>query len=140
MASLFKSFDSARINSLGGKVGHSDPEFVWEGPNGVTAVKFLDSDKLGKQNENDLFVADIVNGNLYPFDLNHNRTGLLILCSLADKIAEGPKDMDKVLFGRGFIGNGSGDFPGTTDLDVGPDGYLYVLSYGEEAIYGCSKV
>ena len=59
----------------------------------------------------------------------------MLLGSLADKIAEGPKDIDKVLFGRGFIGNGLGDFPGITDLDVGPDGSLYVLSYGEGAIY-----
>jgi glucose/arabinose dehydrogenase len=135
MASQSRSFDSAGINSFGGRAVYSDPEFVWEVPIGVTAIKFLDSDKLGEQYENDLFAADINHGNLYHFDLNHNRTELLLQGSLADKIAKEPKEWDKILFGRGFNYNGSGSFQGITDLDVGPDGYLYVLSYGEGVIY-----
>ena len=135
MASQCKSFDSTNINNLNGKAVYRDPEFVWELPIGVTAIKFLDSDKLGKQYENDLLVADIVHGNLYNFGLNHNRTGLTLQGSIEVKMAKDPKELVKILLGRGFIGNRSDDFPGITDLDVGPDSYLYVLSYGEGTIY-----
>ena len=58
------------------KESTASPEFVWNIPVGVTALKFFDSDKLGKKYENDLFVADIHNGNVYHFDLNKKRTGL----------------------------------------------------------------
>jgi len=40
------------------------------------AIRFLNSEKLGKQYENDMFVSDIINGNLYHFDLNEERTEL----------------------------------------------------------------
>ena len=43
-----------------------------------TAIKFFNSDNLGKQYENDVFVGDIINGNVYHFDLDQQRTGLLL--------------------------------------------------------------
>ena len=39
-------------------------------PVAPTAIKFLSSDKLGKQYKNDLFVAGANNGHIYHFDLN----------------------------------------------------------------------
>lgn len=38
---------------------YADPKLAWEWPIGITALKFLNSDKLGKQYENDMFVGDI---------------------------------------------------------------------------------
>ena len=61
---------------FGGKGKYSSPEFTWDVA--PTAFKFLNSDKLGKQYENDMFVGDINNGNLYHFELNQQRTGLLL--------------------------------------------------------------
>ena len=46
---------------------------------------------------------------------------------LADRIADSPGELEKVIFAEGFSG--------ITDLEVGPDGYLYVLSIGQGAIY-----
>lgn len=126
---------SSGINNFGGRSFYSDPEFVWEKPVGVTAVKFLNSDKYGDQYENDLFVSDISNGNIYHFDLNYNRTELFLEGPLADKVANDKVEYDDILFGKGFLGNTSVDYHGITDLEVGPDGYLYILSYGEGAIY-----
>jgi glucose/arabinose dehydrogenase len=105
-----------------GKGYYSNPELTWSFSVAPTAIKFLDSDKLGKQYENDMFVGDFRNGNIYHFDLNRDRTELSLNGSLADKIvdnAQEPTNSD-IIFGRGF--------GAITDLEVGPDGYLYVLS------------
>ena len=52
---------------FGGIGQYSSPEFVWDVA--PTALKFLDSNKLGKEYENNMFVGDIKNGNLYHFKL-----------------------------------------------------------------------
>jgi len=106
---------------------YSSPEFTWMGRYGPTAIKFLDSDKLGSQYENDLFVGDVHNGNIYHFDLNNSRTALSLRGSLADKVANSTSELKDVIFARGF--------GGITDLKVGNDGYLYVLSYVHGSIY-----
>jgi aldose sugar dehydrogenase len=111
-----------------GKGNYSDPEFVWTDTVGPTAIKFLQSDKLGKQYENDAFVSDITQGNIYHFDLTNNRTGLKVEGSLSDKIANNAAENNGIIFGDGF--------GGISDLEVGPyDGYLYVVSLGHGAIY-----
>ncbi|MFZ0513370.1 MAG: quinoprotein glucose dehydrogenase, partial [Candidatus Nitrosopolaris sp.] len=68
-----------------------------------------------------MFVGDYKNGNLYHFKLNQNGTALVLSSALANKIAYAPQDSQPVIFGSGFDG-------GITDLQVGPDGYLYVLT------------
>ena len=110
-----------------GKGKYSDPELVWMDTEGPTAVKFLNSDKLGIQYVNDMFVGDVHNGLIYHFDLNEYRTDLILEGPLADKIANTPEEMQETIFGEGF--------GGITDLEVGPDGYLYVVSIGQGAIY-----
>ena len=45
------------IVDFNGKGKYSDPEFTWNITIGVTSIKFLNSDKLGKKYENDLFVG-----------------------------------------------------------------------------------
>jgi glucose/arabinose dehydrogenase len=114
--------------SFGGKGKYSDPEFEWTDTLGPTAVKFLNSDKLGVDYVNDMFVADVVTGRIYHFDLNEDRTELILDGLLADKIAE-TRDtgIENILFAE--------DFGGVTDLEVGSDGYLYVVSLGHGAIY-----
>jgi glucose/arabinose dehydrogenase len=132
---------SSYLNDLvdfGRKGKYSDPQFVWEYNPTPTAVKFLNSDKLGKQYENDLFVGDFNYGNLYHFKLNEDRTGLLLLPSdgpLADKVANAPNETKGIIFGSGFGGptplfiKKHKDIGGITDIEVGPDGYLYVLTF-----------
>jgi aldose sugar dehydrogenase len=104
-----------------GKGKYSDPEFTWRLPVGVTSIKFLDSNKLGKDYQNDIFVGDFNNGNLYHFDLSEDRDQLLLEGPLKDRIANNQDELQEVILGRGFNG--------ITDIEVGPDGYLYVLSY-----------
>jgi glucose/arabinose dehydrogenase len=71
-----------------------------------------------------MFVGDAKYGNIYHFKLDQNRTGLSLEGQLADKVAEKVTEMGNAIFGRGF--------GVITDLQVGPDGYLYVLSYDKE--------
>jgi glucose/arabinose dehydrogenase len=106
---------------FGGKGKYRAPEFTWQQTVGPTAIKFLDTTKLGKQYQNDIFVSDVNNANIYHFKLAQNRTHLLLNGSLANKVLmKGGKNGD-ILFATGFGG-------GITDMKVGPDGYLYVVS------------
>jgi glucose/arabinose dehydrogenase len=113
--------DPARdLVNFDGKGKYRDPEFVWTQPVAPTALKFFNSNKLGKQYQNDMFVGDVNIGNIYHFKLNQQRTGLLLDGPLADKDADNAQEIEKVTFGTGF--------GGITDIQVGPDGYLYILT------------
>src|ERR687887_1484035 len=105
-----------------GKGKYSDPLFVWTTPIGVTALKFLNSDKLGQQYQNTIFIGDVDAGFLYNFKPNEQRTGLLLEDPLSDKVADNPNEMldGGIVFGKGF--------GVITDIQVGPDGNLYVLN------------
>jgi len=109
--------DLVDFNSKG---KYSHPEFTWKQAVGPTGITFLNSDKLGKNYENDLFVGDFHYGYLYHFDLNKKRTELSLNGPLRDKVANDRDELKKVIFAKGF--------GGITDIAVGPDGYLYILS------------
>jgi aldose sugar dehydrogenase len=123
-------FNYSQLVNFGGKGKYSDPEFTWMETVGPTKIKFLNSDKLGKSYENDAFISDIKYGRIYNFDLNEKRDSLVLNNSLADKIADSDQEISNFIFGSGFAG--------ITDMDVGPDGYLYVLSFGKGEIYKIS--
>jgi glucose/arabinose dehydrogenase len=109
---------------------YSDPELAWVEPIGPTALTFLDSDGLGEEYENDMFVGDILNGALYRFDLDQNRSALALSGDLSDMVADTPSENEGAVFGSGF--------GGITDIKVGPDGNLYVLSFINGAIFRIS--
>jgi aldose sugar dehydrogenase len=117
--------------NFGNKGEYSSPELSWNKTVGPTALKFLTTDKLGKEYKNDLLVSD-VNGRVYHFDLNKNRTGLILNGALKNKVVETNDELNKVVFFTGF-----GRL--ITDLDIGPDGYLYVLDHAAGKIYRISS-
>jgi aldose sugar dehydrogenase len=102
-----------------GKGHYSPPEFTWDKSTPPTALLFLDSKNLGAEYENDMFVGS-VDGQIFHFDLNDNRTGLLLKGVLEDKIAADDTEFADILFAEGFSI--------ITDLKQGPDGNLYVVS------------
>jgi aldose sugar dehydrogenase len=116
-----------RLVDFDGRGNYSPPEFTWVDPVGVTAIKFYHSDKLGSQYEDDMFVADVHKGNIYRFQLDEDREELRLWGSLEDKIANTTSELKDVIFGEGF--------GGITDLEVGPDGYLYIVSIGQGKIF-----
>ncbi|HEU5446153.1 MAG TPA: quinoprotein glucose dehydrogenase, partial [Nitrososphaeraceae archaeon] len=69
------------------------------------------------------------NGRLYHFKLNGERNDLVLPEVLADRYIQNP-----VNFGAGDIVFGEG-FGGITDLTVGPDGYLYIVSIGQGKVF-----
>ena len=114
--------DVSLLEDFEGLGRYSDPEFVWTDVVGPTAVTFLDSNKLGQRFTNDMFVGDVHRGNLYHFELNQERTELLLDGPLEDKIADDDEELEGVIIGR--------NLGGISDLEVGPDGYLYIVSIG----------
>jgi glucose/arabinose dehydrogenase len=106
---------------------YSPPEFSWNRTVSPTALTFLDSDKLGESYKDDLLLGDFNNGNLYHFELSEDRTELELSGQLSDKIANSMRELDSVILGQGFNR--------ITDIEVGPDGFLYVLSFEDGSVY-----
>jgi aldose sugar dehydrogenase len=113
---------SDNLVDFNGRGKYSSPEFTWDDTVGPSAIKFIKTPKLGSQYENDIFVSDIKFGRIYHFELNKNRTDLQLDGALSDRVANSSAELEPVIFGR--------DFNGISDLEIGPDGYLYVVSYG----------
>jgi hypothetical protein len=105
---------------LDGKGHYNPPEFIGGKTVAPTALSFLDSDKLGSNYKDDIFVGSADGGRLFHFDLNENRNGLVLKGNLTDKIA-----LNKTEFGDILVAEG---FSIITDVKQGPDGYLYVVS------------
>ena len=123
-ASLLEDFDQDELVDFGGKGKYSDPEFSWASNSDFrtapTSIVFFDSDKFGEQYKDGVFVGD-VRGNIYHFNVDKDRTDLLLNGPLADEVANDFSEIEDLIFAR---------FPGViTDMKVGPDGYLYILLY-----------
>jgi aldose sugar dehydrogenase len=119
--------DIRELEDFSGTGKYSDPEFVWNTTSGATALRFFNSSELGEQYLNDLFVGDYHNGHLYHFDLSQNRKGLALNGALSDRKADSPEELQNIILAKGLNG--------ITDIEVGPDGYLYVLSYWGGSIH-----
>lgn len=106
---------------------YSDPEFSWQKPVVPTAISFVDSKPLQKY-KNSVFVGDCIDGNLYEFELNQDRTGFVFNNpALADNVANTGESLDEITFGTGF--------DCITDIEVGPDGFMYIVSRAHDSIY-----
>jgi glucose/arabinose dehydrogenase len=102
---------------------YADPVFSWLQSVGVTDIEIFNSSSLGERYAYNMFVGDYNNGNLYFFTVNSNRTGLDLgnIAGLEDLVADNNEELNAVIFGREFLG-------GITDIETGPDGYLYILT------------
>lgn len=106
---------------------YNDPKFSWEqsvAPTGLDFAKFQETDNY----DNSLFVGDCNTGNLYKFELNKNRDGFEFTNSfLQDNVVNKDESLDEIIVGTGF--------GCVTDIERGPDGFLYVVSLSEGVIY-----
>ena len=113
---------------------YSDPKFSWFKPIGVTDLEFYNSSRLGNKFSNNIIVGGINAGDLYFFKIDDNRTGIRNDPSmsghtdLTDSIADPQDDLSPALFARGFSGR-------ITDIETGPDGYVYLLTYSDGRLY-----
>jgi glucose/arabinose dehydrogenase len=118
-----------KLMEFNGKGKYSTPELFWNKSVGLTSLKFLDSDKLGIEYQNDILVGDYTYGRIYHFELNKERTGLDHKSLVVDRMAE--LDIVGSIFAEGF--------ESVTDIKIGPDGNLYVISFYDGAIYRISR-
>jgi aldose sugar dehydrogenase len=107
-----------------GSSSYADPVFSWGRAVGATDIEFYDSDVLDDDFTNNIFVADANNGDLYFFEVNEDRSGLQFENPGIDNdlVASNEDETAAVTFGTGFPSS-------ITDIETGPDGYLYVLTY-----------
>jgi aldose sugar dehydrogenase len=115
---------------------YADPVFSWSESRGVTDIEFFSSSNLGTKYANNIFVGDITTGNLYFFEVNENRDGISLdttqqQSGLSDFVVNSEDELSAIIFGSGF--------GGITDIETGPDGSLYILSYDEGIIYKISS-
>jgi glucose/arabinose dehydrogenase len=126
----------ARMFMLPG-ASFSDPELAWKFEVAPGGIGFLDSDDLGREYEDDLFMGGardlLEGGHLFRIELERNRREVdvddpRLEDGVADNLAkwEGTES-ETLLFGRGF---GTG-----TDIQSGPDGDLYVVSLTHGNVY-----
>ena len=118
------------VNFPGSK--YADPVFSWVPSTGITDIEFLNSSKLGEKYANNIFVGDIgaeTDGYLYSFQVNDDRTGITFdgnsQIGLTDLIADNEEEMSAIALGTAF--------GGITDIETGPDGFLYLLTVDRES-------
>jgi glucose/arabinose dehydrogenase len=106
---------------------YANPVFSSNQSIGITDIAFLNSTKLGEKYAYNIFVGDVNNGSLFFFKVNSNRTGLDFgsAAGLQDLVADNSVELNAVTIGTGF---GGGTRGGITDIQTGPDGYLYILT------------
>lgn len=111
------------VNFLGSS-SYADPVFSWGRAVGVTDIEFYNSDRLGDDYTNNIFVADANNGHLYFFEVNEDRSGLKFGDSRLsdDLVASNDRERAEVTFSTRFPSS-------ITDIETGPDGFLYVLTF-----------
>lgn len=115
-----QSDENIKFVHFDGKGKYSAPEFAWEKSIGPTALAFLGSDKLGAEYKNDIFVGSVERGIIYNFTLTDNRKSLSLTGDLADLVFNKKDNSSQIIFGE--------NFGIITDIEVGPDGYFYVVS------------
>lgn len=124
-------FNYSGLASFNGTGKYSDPKFVWNQTVAPTALLFFNSDSFGPGYKDDMFVGDYAFGRIYHFKPDPERTGLRLNGTLADKVANSDSELQSTIFGEGF------GVP--TDLEIGPDGMLYVTSLRDGAVYRISR-
>jgi len=119
----------------------SDPELSWKFEVGPGGIGFLDSDDLGRDYEDDLFMGGsrdlLEGGHLFRFNLTRNRRAVdvddpRLLDGVADNLSKWDgTESESLLFGRNF---------GTaTDIQTGADGDLYVVSLTKGSVFEIEK-
>jgi glucose/arabinose dehydrogenase len=130
----------SRLFSLPGSF-FSDPELSWKFEVGPGGIGFLDSDDLGREYEDDLFMGGSRNflegGHIFRFNLTRNRRAVdvddpRLEDGVADNVGKWTLgESESLLFGRNF---GVG-----TDIHTGPDGDLYVVSNSLGSVFEIHK-
>lgn len=106
---------------------YADPLFSWLTPIGVTSIQFLRSARFDSNLRDQAVVGESNNGQLYLFRLKSTRDDFDLTGALADRVADSATERNSLTWGTnwGIV----------TDLKIGPDGYLYVVSLFANRVY-----
>jgi hypothetical protein len=121
---------------------YQDPAFSWKWEVAPGGIGFLDSRALGRRFQNDLFVGAatplLEGGYLFRFNLTEDRLGIdphgrAVRDLVADNRAKHEITQSRrLLIGRNF---GAG-----TDIEMGPNGNLFVVSLTHGAVYEIFRI
>ena len=120
---------------------YQDPVFSWKYEVAPGGIGFLNSRALGPSFQGDLFVGAAIpaleGGYLFHFNLSDDREGFEFGNSrLRDGVADN-RDKHEITESRGLlIGR---NFGSGTDIEMGPNGNLYVVSLTQGAVYEIFK-
>ncbi len=116
-------------NMPGAGVTYSDPEFSWLTTIAPTGIVLPAGSSLGPDYDNKAIIGDSNLGQLYAIPLNIARTAfdLTGFANVSDLVADDATERNQFRIGSGFSS--------ITDLTVGPDKNLYVVSIGAGTVY-----
>ncbi|MDQ2985133.1 MAG: PQQ-dependent sugar dehydrogenase [Armatimonadota bacterium] len=120
------TFDAKDLFMLPGS-HYSDPVFSYLTPIGITCIEFLSGTKFSDNLRKMAIMSCTSVGRLFLLPITEDRLGLVAAGPIADLVADDIAERDLFMIGTGW--------GAVTDARVGPDGYLYVCSYGRGAIY-----
>jgi glucose/arabinose dehydrogenase len=113
----------------GSGITYRDPEFSLLTPVGITGIVFPYGSRLGPAYDDKLIVAEVNLGQLYalPLDAERKRFDFSGATGLSDLVADSDAERDQFRIGSGF--------QSVTDLELAPDGSLYVVSFFDGTLY-----
>jgi aldose sugar dehydrogenase len=131
----------SRMVSFGPAAHFSDPELAWKFEVGPGGIGFMEGRGLGPQYAGDLFMGGsrdfLEGGHIFRIQLTGNRRKVAVDDPrLEDRVADNLEkwegtESESLMFGRSF---GIG-----TDINTGPDGNLYVVSFSHGTVYKISR-
>jgi glucose/arabinose dehydrogenase len=124
-----RNFDVDEMVTFDNKGKYDEPKMTWGGSTGLTSIVFLNTDKFGTGYKNDIIVGSVHSSRIYHFDLNSERNDLVLTETTANRLIKNSLTQidETIVFAH--------DFGGITDLTIGPDGYLYVVSIGQGKVF-----
>ena len=119
-------------NVPGAGLTYSDPEFSWLTPIAPTGIVFPVGSSLGSYYDDVALVGDANFSRIYALPLNAARTAFDFtgFTGVADLVADSSAERDQFSIGSGFFSS--------TDLGLGPDRDLYVVSHGWGTVFRIS--
>ncbi|HUG47607.1 MAG TPA: PQQ-dependent sugar dehydrogenase [Candidatus Limnocylindria bacterium] len=109
-----------------------EPALSWVYPPAVTAIEFVIGDELGQSSANSAWVGTVLTDALLRYPLAEDGSGFAVEGDLADLVDDNEQ--------KGDLGESEPYVAGTgfgivTDIQLGPDGRLYVVSLSNNAVY-----
>jgi glucose/arabinose dehydrogenase len=108
------------------------PVLTWRYAIAVTALGFLPDNALGAGFEGDLLLGGGLTGTILRFDLNADRTDLVLSDALADRVDDNA-DKGQLAETAGHVfASGLGI---VTDIETEADGSVWVVSYSANTLF-----